>query len=264
MYRAPVLKKAIDILRLIIRSPEALGVSQIARELSLVKSTVLGVAKALEGEGMILQDGVGKRYVPGKALLDLSREALKSVELPTLAHPFLERLVEAVDETVCLGVREDGEVRVVDVVEPRKEMKITSPIDSRFPISTAALLKIFLTPLNNEEILRFLRQITLPAYTGNSITSPEDMLQAIEHARETGYGLDLEEYHEGIRVVAALVGTARPPEAAIWIIGLAGSMVDRELPSMIEQVKKTAELITTRLSLYRGRGRKDYADGSQP
>jgi IclR family transcriptional regulator, KDG regulon repressor len=251
MYRAPILKKAIDTLRLIIRSPEPLGVSQIARELSLVKSTVLEIAKALEEQGLILQDGSNKKYVAGKELLELSREALKSVELPTIAHPYMERLVEAVDETVCLGVREDDRVRIVDVVEPRKELKITSPVGTRFPISTAALMKIFLSGLERGKILDFLKENPLPAYTAHSITNPKAMLQEVERAREAGYGLDLEEYHEGVRVVAALVGTARPPEAAIWIIGLAGSMDDRKLPYMIEQVRKTAELITTRLSLYR-------------
>jgi DNA-binding IclR family transcriptional regulator len=255
MYRAPVLKKAVDVLRLIVRSREPLGVSQIARELSLVKSTVLGIVKTLEEQGLIVQDGLGKKYVAGKALLDLSREALKSVELPTIARPFLERLVEAVDETVCAGVREDDGVRVVDAVEPGKGFKITIPIGTRFPISTAALLKIFLAGLDNDRIRSFLKETSLPAYTEKSIIDPQIMLQEIEKADERGYGLDLEEYHEGVRAVATPVGSARPPEAAIWIIGLAGSMDDRRLPAMIEQVKKTAELITTRLSLYRNQGR---------
>ena len=90
MYNAPVLKKGIEILRLITQTKEPLGVSEVARRLSIVKSTALGILKALEEEGLVAQDPVTRKYVPGRSLYEFCREALRSMELPAVAKPFLE------------------------------------------------------------------------------------------------------------------------------------------------------------------------------
>ncbi len=103
MYNAPVLRKGIEILRLIARTDEPLGVSDISRRLSIVKSTTLGILKALEEEGFLVQDRATKKYLPGSALFEFSRKVLRSTELSFVAKPFLQRLVEHVDETVILA-----------------------------------------------------------------------------------------------------------------------------------------------------------------
>ena len=64
MYNAPVLRKGIEILRLVTRTNEPLGVSDISRRLSIVKSTTLGILKALEEEGFLVQDRSDKEVCP--------------------------------------------------------------------------------------------------------------------------------------------------------------------------------------------------------
>jgi predicted transcriptional regulator len=48
MYNAPILKKAIDIIKLMVRENKPLGVTEIARELSISKSTTFGILRSLE------------------------------------------------------------------------------------------------------------------------------------------------------------------------------------------------------------------------
>ena len=45
--------------------------------------------------------------------------------------------------------------RVLEVVEPKKELKITVPVGTRFPFYTSALMKVFFSQMKNEEIVRF-------------------------------------------------------------------------------------------------------------
>ncbi len=261
MYNAPVLKKGIEILRLITRTSKPVGVSEVARSLSIVKSTALGILKALEEEGLVIQDPATKKYLPGSGLYEFSREALKSMELPTVAKPFLERLVELVDETVILAVRDqDDTIRVLEVAEPKKELKITAPVGIRFPLFTGALMKAFFSQMKNEEILRIVEGNPLPAYTEHSITRIEDLMKEVERARELGYATDLEEYRKGVRAVAALVFRGPTARAALSIYGLASSMDDRRLPTMIFHLKNTAQLISSKLSLM-SKDRSD-AEGS--
>jgi IclR family transcriptional regulator, KDG regulon repressor len=259
MYNAPVLKKGIEILRLITRTDEPLGVSEIARRLSIVKSTALGILKALEEEGFVAQDSTTKKFVAGSALYQFSREALRSMELPVVAKPFLQRLVELVGETVILAARdEDNTIRVLEVVEPKKELKITVPVGTRFPLYTSALMKVFFSHMKNDEITRFVKDNSLPQYTENSVTRVEDLIEQIEKARQQGYATDLEEYRIGVRAIAALVSRGSTARAAISIFGLAGSMDDARMPDMVLHLKNTAQLISAKLTLMaRGAGDSD-------
>ncbi len=178
MYNAPVLKKGIEILRLITGTNELLGVSEISRRLSIVKSTALGILKALEEEGLLAQDPVTKKYVPGSSLFDLSKSVLRSMDLPFAAKPFLDRLAERVDETAILAAWEsDRSFRVLEVSEPKKELKITVPVGTRLPLYTAALMKVFLSRMTNDEMARLVRENPLPKYTDHSVTRLEDLLE---------------------------------------------------------------------------------------
>ena len=167
-----------------------------------------------------------------------------------VAKPFLQRLVEIVDETVILAVQdEDSTIRVLEVFEPKKELKITSPAGTRFPFYTSALMKVFFSQMSDEEIVRSVRENALPRYTEHSITGIEDLLEQVEKARRQGYATDLEEYRMGVRAIAALVFRGSAARAAISIFGLAGSMDDGRLPGMIHHLTSTAQLISTKLTL---------------
>ena len=73
MYSAPLLKKAIEILKLIAADTAPLGVTDISKKLGISKSTTFGILKALEGEGFLYKEPVSKKYSIGQALGDLSQ-----------------------------------------------------------------------------------------------------------------------------------------------------------------------------------------------
>jgi DNA-binding IclR family transcriptional regulator len=265
MYNAPIIKKGIEILRLIARTEEPLGVSEIARRLSIVKSTALGVLKALEEEGFVAQDSFTKKFVAGNALFQFSKEALKSMELPVVVKPFLQRLVETVGETVILAVKDDDNtIRVLEVVESKKELKITVPVGTRFPFYTSALMKVFFSQMKDEEIIRSVRENPIPQHTDHSVSRIEELLKHVRQVRELGYATDLEEYRMGVRAIAALVFRGNMPPAAISMFGLASSMDDERLPEMIEQMTNTASLISTKLTLMTKGANDSASAGSSP
>jgi DNA-binding IclR family transcriptional regulator len=248
MYNAPALKKALEIIKLIVRENKPLGVTEIARMLALSKSTTFGILKSLEEEGFVVKIDLTKKYMAGSELFELSKRVLRATDLTSIARPFLEKLVEKVDETVFLGVREDDIVKVLAVVEPRTELKISSPVGARFALTAGVIGKVFLAPLENEEILTFLASHKLPQYTENSITDPGKFLEQIERTRVSGYAVDLEEYLTGMRAVATLIHSGRLSVGAIWVVGFTSSLNDGKLPHIIEHLKQTAEEISLRLS----------------
>jgi IclR family transcriptional regulator, KDG regulon repressor len=254
MYSAPLLKKAFEVVRLIALSEGPLGVTDISKALSISKSTTFGILKALETGEFLFKDSGTKKYSIGQALLALAQQVFKGADLTAVAKPHLERLVSIVDETVFLGIREENNVKVLDVYEARKPYKISSPIGSKLPITASVLGKVFLSTALNDEIEHYLRDIGLPRYTENSITDIDKFLEEIELTRQLGYGVDREEYLKGLRAIASLIYAGAVPIGAVWIVGFAQSMKDEKLPRMIEHLKEATAVISERVTHLRSAG----------
>jgi IclR family transcriptional regulator, KDG regulon repressor len=248
MYNAPILKKAIDILRLLIKEYQPLGVAEIARRVSVSKSTAYGILQSFQEEGLVTKDATTKKYTIGKEMMRLSKLVFKGQDLISIARPFLERLVQLVDETVFLGVREYDAVKVIDVIEAKKDLKISSPVGTKLPITAGAIGKIFLSTMSNEEILSYFGEKGLPQYTESTITDMDDFLEEIEETRRLGYSVDMEEYLKGIRAIATLIRQDGKPVGAIWFVGFSNSMLDERLNHIIRNLSHTADQISARMT----------------
>ncbi|MHB8110204.1 MAG: IclR family transcriptional regulator [Syntrophorhabdaceae bacterium] len=247
MYSAPVIKKTFEVLQLVVDSKRPLGVTEIARTLALSKSTVFGILKALQEGNLIVKSKATKRYAVGEELFKIAKRVLQGGELSAIARPFLEKLVEEVDETVFLCVREDISVKVIDTIETRKKLKISSPVGTRLPITASVFCKAFLAPMNDDQIREFLKEKGLPKYTPNSITDIDLFLEEIKVARERHYSVDLEEYLMGVRAIATLVYAKDIPVGAIGILGFTGSMPTEKIPDMAESLIASSRKISERL-----------------
>jgi DNA-binding IclR family transcriptional regulator len=248
MYNAPILKKAVEILRLLIREYQPLGVTEIAKTVSISKSTAYGILKSFHEEGLVSKDPSTKKYTVGKEMMRLAKLVFKGQDLISIARPFLERLAELVDETVFLGIREYDAIKVIDVIEAKKELKISSPVGTKLPITAGASGKLFISTMTNEEILSYFSEKGLPQYTENSITDIDTFIKEIEEIRRLGYSVDIEEYLKGIRAVATLIRQDEKPVAAIWFVGFSNSMIDERLNHIIRNLQHTADQISTRAS----------------
>jgi IclR family transcriptional regulator, KDG regulon repressor len=248
MYNAPIIKKAIEILRLLIREYQPLGVTEIAKELSISKSTAYGILQSFQEEGFVSKDSATKKYTVGKEMMRLAKMVFKGQDLVSVARPFLEHLVELVDETIFLGVREYDSIKILEVIEAKKDFKISSPIGTKLPINAGATGKIFLSIMNNEDIIALLNEKGLPEFTENSITDINTYIEEIEKTRRLGYSLDMGEYMKGVGSAGTLIYQDKKPVGAIWFVGFFNSMIDERLNNIIRNLKLSAEQISMRLS----------------
>jgi len=72
-YKASVPKRTIETLKMILNAKRQLGVSEIARALSINKSTAFRILRALEESACILKDASTRKYVVGEQ----TRQVLK-------------------------------------------------------------------------------------------------------------------------------------------------------------------------------------------
>ena len=243
-YQAPSVKKAFQILKLISDTDGGLGISELAKRLEMGKSTVHGITSALEELGTIIRDPATKRYILGLTLLELGRSAYSQIDLKDLVRPVMEDLMEKTQESVFVGVLNGERVTILDIVESKQDLKMTSTRGTTIPLLAGAVGKVLLATMRDEKAREIIGKKGLSRYTENSITDPEAYLQAVRIAREKGYATDYEEYILGVRAVASPIKAENHLVSAIWVVGFKTSLNDEKMEGVIRRTKESAEKIT--------------------
>ena len=81
-----------------------LGISELAREISLTRSTTHRYVATLHALGYLEQDSASKKYRLGPRVLDLGFSAIQSMELRELGAPYLQKLSDETGFTVNMAI----------------------------------------------------------------------------------------------------------------------------------------------------------------
>lgn len=246
-YQAPIVKKAFIILNAISKSPRGLKISELSAGLDISKSTVHGITAALEEQGAVIRDLETKRYSIGPTLIALGKAVYEEIDFKDIARPFLEDLMEQCEESVFFGVKSGDRVTIIDIIESRKDIKITSPIGTTLPLMAGAVGKLLLSRMDSRDLEKYLSTHPLIRYTPKTIIDPEQYTLELEKTRQTGYATDDEEYLSGVRAVAVPIHQYRAYSLAVWVVGFKASMTKKKIPSIIEQTLSAARKINRSL-----------------
>jgi DNA-binding IclR family transcriptional regulator len=197
-------RRALKVLRCFGLDHPELGVSTIARELGMHKSTVHRLLTTLQEEGFVYQVD-GNRYTLGWKVFELgvAIPAWQAVRQPVLR--VLESLVGETGETAHLAILDDGEVLYVEKVEAARSLRMPSAVGRRVPLHCTALGKVLMAGLDNETFRATIYSSPLKAFTNSTITDPDRLREEIERVRRQGYAVDREEIEEGLMCIGAPV-----------------------------------------------------------
>ena len=254
MYRAPIVAKAFRILELVAKKDKLMTISDLSRQLGINKSTVHGIAHALEGVGAIVRDKTTKRYVLGMTLFELAKAGSVRIDIKDIARPIMEELMSSTQQSVFLGIRSGDHVSIIDIVESAQALKITSPIGTRVPLLAGAIGKAFLSSMEESQAVSLIRVIGLRRFTEKSITDSGLYMKKVGEAHASGYGLDDEEYIQGVRAVASVIHNPGQQMSAVWVVGFTPSMSAEKLPVIAMETRRAAEAISRKISLLSSSG----------
>lgn len=251
-YSAPIVSKAMRVLRMIITSSHNPGISEIASGLSLAKSTTHGILAALEEAGWVLRDPITRKYTCGHSVRDLSHKASVRVPLVDQARPYLEKLASEVETDVFLGMFTGHDLLVLDQIESVSELRVTARPGTRLNMFAGGAGKIFLAFLDREEVTAILRSNPLPAFTEHSITDPQAYLADLEKVRQTGVALDAGEYIQNVWAVAAPIfygkKNRRRMVAGFWLVGLDWYRKPGKMEATAQLAAKTSQELSRHIS----------------
>lgn len=136
---------AVRILEAIAESGGAVRVSEMARLLGMTKARVSRHLQTLLGLGLVAK-GAQEGYVFGWKLLQLGRAAVRDRTVTELAKPHLQRLRDALQQTVVLSLPHGEGSVVVLCVESRQQASVAVRPGTflEFPKSPAARLSVAL------------------------------------------------------------------------------------------------------------------------
>lgn len=215
----PNLLKAAEVLRLIVDHEEGLTQTEIERLVKIPKATAFRILNSWCHEGFVVK--VGKRYVAGMALAQAGLKSLRGMELRERARPVLEGLARDTGETAHLAVESGPHSLILEVVDSLHAIRAASRAGALADIYCSSTGKVFLAERDDADVRDMMERVELVARTPNTHTSLETLMAELNQIRQRGYAVDNEEYHPGVRCLAAPVRDATG--RALAAVGITGT-----------------------------------------
>jgi DNA-binding IclR family transcriptional regulator len=247
---APMVERAFRLLDLLSAAEEGMTLSELARALDMSKSSMHGLLKTLESNGVIEQSDE-RLYVLGPRIYDLAQSYVQRAGLRRFALPAMRRLAAATAETVLLGRIEQNGVRIIERIEDESDsvtLRISARRGTRVPLLAGVIGRLVLANWPEAKRHEYLHSHPLPHFTERSITDPERFLVAVEEAARAGVSMEREEYLVGVNAVAAPIYAAGGVLVALlWIVGFTSHFDDEAMRGAAEQLRVEAEAISQAL-----------------
>ena len=128
----------IEVLRCFTVNEPVRGVTDIAAQVGLHKSSVSRILQTLQQERLVVQDEQSRKYELSWGLLGIAGPLLSQLSVRRVAYPLMEDLRDSTQETVSLVVFDGLEGISVEQVASPRHIKHTSPMGCLLYTSDAA------------------------------------------------------------------------------------------------------------------------------
>jgi DNA-binding IclR family transcriptional regulator len=240
------LSRGLSILEVAAARPDGIGVTEIAATTGLDKGTVSRLLSTLRERGYVEQRGTDRRYVLGSRCQWLGLAyAARTVELATIAKPFLIALRDATQETVHLAVAEGAYVVFLAQEQPDRAIRVTSAVGSRLPMHRAAMGRAILAALQGRARDDLLRTLEDDAEARGEPFDSVELLQDVQEAAERGWAA-VDRHDEVTRLASAIVDSRGIPIAALTVSG-PSYRIDGRLEQLGREVTESARALSAAL-----------------
>ncbi|GLY71545.1 IclR family transcriptional regulator [Amycolatopsis taiwanensis] len=176
------------------------GVTELAREIGVHKSTASRLMAALEKYRFVEQDGRRGKYRLGFGIVRLAGATAAQLDIAGESRPVCVRLASELRGTVSLSVLEGGSATAI-VQEPDTERNW---IGLRVPLHATASGKVLLASFGFEDLGAALAG-PLERFTPQTVTSPGALLADLSRVLDRGWAAASGEFETDLNSVAVPV-----------------------------------------------------------
>lgn len=247
-----LLSRLFDVIECLSRHKRGRGVTQIAKDTELNKSTVYRILSALVERGYAVKDEETQKYRLSMKFVQLSSMMLGEVELRTESYPFLKELATQTQQSVHLAVLQKSHALYIEKVNAYNNIRLYSQIGQYMPLHSTGVGKALTAWLAQDKLAETLDGVVFEKILPNTIDSRAAFLRALEDTRARGYAMDDIENEQGVRCVAAPIRDyTGQVMAAVSVSGAADQFEGERLSAKVEALLKTADNISALMGYHR-------------
>ena len=244
--------RALQILEILARDGHA-GVSDIADEMGVHKSTVSRLVGSLVSRDIVRQNSERGKYQLGFGILRLASSIPGRLSVVHEARGVLESLAAEYKETVNLAVLRSNYAVNVDQAMGPSTLATYDWVGSLTPLHATSSGKVLLAALTADERSQVLKTVGLPARTPRTVTNRGELEKQLLEVARNGYATVHEEFEIGLTAIAVPVfNHAGSVIAAVSISGPAFRFSPEDQPGLIAGLREAGLTISTRMG-YRHR-----------
>jgi IclR family KDG regulon transcriptional repressor len=246
-YNVRAVERALQIMDCFSNDHPERGISEIAQLVGLHKATTHRIVTTLVNYGYLERSSEDQKYKLGMRLANLGNKVIKHIKLRNEALPFMNALVEKLDEACDLSIFDRGDAFYVEVIKSTHALTISAAIGQRLPPYCTASGKVFLAYLSPEELDAYIK-LPIRSYTENTVTHPDELRRQLTLFRQQGYAYDDEEYEVGIRAVAVpIFNHQEKVVAALGMPSPTSRMTSDRIPEIAKNLIEAGEAISHKL-----------------
>jgi DNA-binding IclR family transcriptional regulator len=237
--------RAMAILDMLARQGDV-GVTEIAHELDVHKSTAFRLVEALEAWQLVEQVSERGKYRLGFGIVRLAGATTARLDLSRESRAVCERLATELDETVNVAIVDQGQATNVMQVHGSAAVAARNWIGQRTPMHATSSGKVLLAWLADDQ--RALALDALTPFTPNTRTDRAKLSDELAEVRERGWACTVEELEVGLNAVAAPIRAADSKViAALSVSGPAYRMEPACYSTIAEKIVAGADEISSRI-----------------
>ena len=216
------------------------------------KATLYRFVQTLTNQNMLSYDLDRQTYQVGVRLVRLAHAAWQQSSLGPIARPHIERLSQAVGETVHLAQLDNAQVLYVDKFSIGNQPRMYSDAGKVGPAYCTGVGKAMMAFLGEDDLDRVIKQQSFHVFTPNTLSNAEELQAELEEIRAHGYGFDREEHEPGIICVALPILSRR--KRVLGAISVTSSTQRTNLANLetyVDQIRTIAQAISDDLASWR-------------
>jgi IclR family acetate operon transcriptional repressor len=237
-------ERAFALLELIAASGSGSGtLTELAAMVNLPAPTVHRLLKTLVKMGYARQLP-GRGYVLGMRLRSLGDRV--DHQFANAAKPHLQFLAQQIGESANLALLDSDMVVYIAQAPSPHAMRMFTEVGMRAYAHSTGVGKAMLSTLPSEQARKIVERSGMPARTGHTIVTWEDLSRELDSIRERGYAVDEEEQEEGVRCYAVPVH-GLPVPMAMSISGPVFRVTRQLREAVVPQLQRQAAALAGEL-----------------
>ncbi|WP_448623507.1 IclR family transcriptional regulator [Geodermatophilus sp. URMC 64] len=241
--------RALSVLEILAAHGEA-GVTEVAAELGVHKSTAFRLVAVLESRGFVEQLADRGKYRLGFGVVRLAGAAAAQLDIAQQGRRICEALAADLEETVNIAILDSDRAVNVSQVRGPAALSTHNWVGQGTPLHATSSGKVLLAHAA-DSVRKDVLSRELPRYTAATITDPEQLRDHLDRVVERGWGSTVEEYEVGLNAVAAPVRDAHGDVvAALSVSGPSFRMGSEDFPRLATRVVSAADELSRRLGFF--------------